>query len=121
MVLVRIVKNKNKKIEEYHHGNKGSGSVPNHGDENEENLEDPSFITEETICQIKSHGILIHAKISEINRSTKLDYVNIKTKIQKRQPFLIPYQCHNHGNCSIQDSLYKYQKRKKNQKILRNA
>ena len=83
MILVTIVKKK-KKVEEYHLGNKGGGSVPNHDDEKEENLEDPSFITEETICQIKSHGIPIHAKISEINRSTQLHYVNIKTKIQKR-------------------------------------
>ena len=83
MIPVTIVKKK-KKVEEYHHGNKGSGNFPNLDDENEENPEDPSFITEETICQIKSHGIPIHAKISKINRSTKLHYVNIKIKIQKR-------------------------------------
>ena len=76
----------------------------------QENPKDPSFINEETICQIKSHGIPIHAKISGINRSTQLHYVNIKTKIQKRQLFLVPYQCHSHGNYSIQDSLYKYRK-----------
>ena len=81
--------------------------------EKEENPEDPSFITEETICQIKSHGIPIHAKIFEINRSTQLHYVNIKTKIQKRQLFRVPYQLHNHGNFSIQDSLSKYRKWKK--------
>ena len=84
MIPVTIVK---KKVEDYHHGNKRSGSVPNHGDEKEGNLEDPSFITEETICQIKSHGIPIHAKIHEINRSTQLHYVNIKAKIKKRQFF----------------------------------
>ena len=72
-----------KKVEECHHGNKISGSVLNHDDEKEQNPEDPAFIVEETICQIKSHGIPIHAKIYEINRSTKLHYVNIKTKIHK--------------------------------------
>ena len=81
MIPVTIVKKK-KKVEEYHHGNKGSGSVPNHDDKKEENSEDPSFITEETISQIKSHGIPIHAKISKINKSSQLHYVNIKTKIQ---------------------------------------
>ena len=74
-------KKKRKNVEEYHHGNKGSGSVHNHDDKKEENPEDPSFITKKTICQIKSHGIPIHAKIFEINRSTQIHYVNTKTKI----------------------------------------
>ena len=90
MVLVTIVKKK-KKVEEYHHENKRSGSVSNHDDEKKENPEDPSFITEETVCQIKSHGIPIHAKISEINRSTQIHYVISKTKIQKRKLFQVPY------------------------------